>query len=362
MIPWAEKAMLEVVAVWVCANVVALTASPRRGGWLVMLLMLLLGMVCKITLAGLFILTYLQGTPRSFRRSKGTSRLLTPSRSFRLMLRTMAVAAERRTGKLPDVIAELALLWHLEVVDGRLVDSQLTTENLLGEGAFGRVYHLDVANVEAPVCIKVAKDPQSENFLQEIRNLRRVVGVEGVPRVVAISRAPEGFIMTMHGRRTLESWLMIWGKARPREREVASVLHKLCAIMTNLHSLRVCHNDLKGDNVTVEVDRTQKRRKRWATCKITLLDFAMLTNYGEHPSGVQGVMFPPHNDPGLMRKERACSEATDVFSMGYLLHRALPLLTSHRQSVEECSQRAMGAFHLRPSFAEVEKVLRDAQK
>uniref|UniRef100_A0A0P4VZ56 Protein kinase domain-containing protein n=1 Tax=Scylla olivacea TaxID=85551 RepID=A0A0P4VZ56_SCYOL len=358
MIPWAEKTMLKVVAVWVCADVVALTVSPRRGGWLMMLLMLLIGMVCKITLAGLFILAYLLGRPCSFRHSIGTSRVLTPFRSSCLSL---AAAAERRTGKFHDVLAELAHLWHLEMVDGRMVGPQLTTENLLGEGAFGRVYKLDVADVEAPVCIKVAKDPQSGNFLREIRNLRRVEGMKGVPRVVAISGAPEGFIMTMHGRRTLENWLRIWEKARPRERDVASVLHKLCAIMTKLHALGVCHNDLKGDNVMVEVDRTQKR-KRWAKCKVTLVDFAMLGDYGEHPLGVQRVMFLPHNDPALMRKERVCSEVTDVFSMGYLLHRTLPLLASHRQSVAECSQRAMGAFELRPSFAEIEKVLKDAQK
>lgn len=369
MIPWTEKWMLKLVAVWVCADVVALTVSPRRGGWWVMVTMLVIGMVCKIALSGLFVLVYLdERRSCSFKNLVGTPSVSSPSLVPRLTMKAMTAAAERIRGNLQPgdsthMLMNLVRESGLLLVDGLMVSPHLTSDNLLGEGAFGRVYDLDLADVKRPLCIKVKKDTQSNYcFLWEIDNLQRLAGLEGVPRVTAVSVVPEGFIMTRHGRRNLETWLMIWEKAKPREKEVADVLRKLCIILINLHALKVCHNDLKGDNVMVEFDKT-KKKKRWAGCKVTLVDFAILCNYGFYPFGsIPRAMFMPHNDPALMRAERTCSEATDVFSMGYLLQRTLPFFASQRERIKECSQRAMGPCHLRPSFVEIEKVLNCALK
>ena len=371
MAPWVQKLVLLLVLMWVVSDVVALTVAPRRGGSkLVMLLLLVIvvmGLASKLILSGLFLSIFFKI------RRKYSSNTLTntspSSHASRLAIKTMVIAAESimRNHQLDSSIERLISLVQVNgllLVDGLMVSSQLTTKNLLGEGAFGCVYELNLSDVKTPLCIKVRKDTLSDYcFMWEIENLLRVIDLEGVPRVMAVSFVPEGFIMTRHGCRTLENWLKIWEKAKPRKREVAAVLHQLCVILINLHVLKVCHNDLKGDNVMVEFDKTKKKSKRWRSVRITLVDFTILCNYGLYPFGsYPRAMFMSHNDPELMRGERACSEGTDVFSMGYLLRRAVPFLTSHQQEVQECSVIAMGPYHLRPTFTEIEKVLKCALK
>uniref|UniRef100_A0A0P4W4D1 Protein kinase domain-containing protein n=1 Tax=Scylla olivacea TaxID=85551 RepID=A0A0P4W4D1_SCYOL len=223
----------------------------------------------------------------------------------------------------------------------------------LGRGSYGVVHLVDYGGE-----LLVRKRFYEANLMDdEAYALWLLEGAGGVPILRGVVKEPPTLYMTYCGCVTLEAFF----ESRPEAGLLLEVLLDLAQRVAEIHDKGLVHLDLKGDNVMVEVDRTQKR-KRWAKCKVTLVDFAMLGDYGEHPLGVQRVMFLPHNDPALMRKERVCSEVTDVFSMGYLLHRTLPLLASHRQSVAECSQRAMGAFELRPSFAEIEKVLKDAQK
>lgn len=364
---WTHRLVQTALLVWAFTDLLLFNLSLRGDTLWMVVALLVVGLACKVALAGLCIIMRLQ---------RDSNSLQSQSTFLQMTLKAMTLSAERIVrNPHPDEHVRLLMNAVLErglpLVDGAMVGPQLTSDNLLGEGAFCRVYQLHLGDTETPICMKVkehvtySKDDRIFNndycVLREVENLQRVSGLQGVPRVVAVSAAPEAFIMTMHGVRTLEAWIKIWEKAKPKEKDVGEVLHQLCRILVSLHELQVCHNDLKSDNVMVQVEKAKKKGSHF---KVTLVGFALMCDYGAYPyEETSGRMILPHNDSGLRRRERKCSEATDMFSMGYLLRRVLPFFASaRREKIKECSQRAMGACHFRPSFVEIEKVLRHAKE
>ena len=75
-------------------------------------------------------------------------------------------------------------------------------QNVLGEGCFGKVVAVTVEGCY-PLCIKVYADGIG-NMMEEVKNLKALEGVAGLPRVFGFSTNPPAFIMTRHGTTTLD--------------------------------------------------------------------------------------------------------------------------------------------------------------
>ena len=99
--------------------------------------------------------------------------------------------------------------------------------------------------------------------------------VSGVPRVLGISESPLALLMTRHGRYTLFD--VAKGRTEGLEISVGQVFQGLALlvdILRDIHAYALVHNDVKPDNVIIEVDED-------GLVKVTLLDFGFMTAVGE---------------------------------------------------------------------------------
>lgn len=276
-------------------------------------------------------------------------------------LRMLREAAKENTS---TVIDGETWLWlrrveaaGLQLVEARLVWSQLITSNLIGEGTYGEVFQIHLADINYPICLKLAKGLRRREYnLRECEMLANFVNVKGVPRVLGVSLHPDAFIMTMHGQSTLASCLRLRGRA-PSEAVMLRVLRDLCSVLVHIHHRRLCHNDIKVNNVMVEVGGGG------SMLIVTLIDYGLMSPYGRYPfRGVRKGKIKPFYDPELMRQERPCSEATDMYSMGYLIRSMLLCLPTTRKNLLRVCARAQGPASQRPTFSELEDVFKKMLK
>lgn len=267
---------------------------------------------------------------------------------------TLIKAARENTSTVQD--AEI-WLWRrrveaagLQVVQARHVWSQLTTSNLLGEGTYGKVFQIQLADIQFPICLKLAKGPRRrENNLTECEMLGHLKNVKGVPRVLGVSLQPDAFLMTMHGHCTLAACLRL---RKFPEATMLRVLRDLCGVLVHIHHRRLCHNDIKVNNVMVEMGTR-------GSFAVTLIDFGVMTPYGRYPfQHARKRNFKPFYDPELMRRERRCSEATDMYSMGHLIRVMLSCFTTTRKRLLNVCARSQGPASQRPTFSQLENLIK----
>ncbi|XP_063860651.1 uncharacterized protein LOC135100966 [Scylla paramamosain] len=244
----------------------------------------------------------------------------------------------------------------LQAVEARLVHGQFKQTNLLGEGTYGKVFQIQLADVDYPICIKVAKGIRCREYnLKECEMLACLCDVKGVPRVVGVSLHPDAFIMTMHGHCTLAKCIHLRGRL-PSEKVLLRVLQDLSGVLAEIHYRGLCHNDIKLNNVMVELGSK-------TGVAVTLIDFGLMSRYGCHPFRfARKGKIKPFYDPELMRHEKTCSEATDMYSMGYLMRVILFCLPTTARHLQRLAALAMGPDSQRPSFLKLEDVFRNLAK
>lgn len=262
-------------------------------------------------------------------------------------LRQMVKAAESR--KMGTMVRERGYL----VTMGNLVSHQLGQHSLLGVGAYSAVYEIHLLDVPYSICFKVmsSKNGSLEAVLLECDNLSLLEEVKGVPRVLAVSVEPLGFFMTQHGRNsTMSGWRK--GQERPSEALVVGSIYRLCTILRDVHCLRMCHNDIKLNNVAVEVGQGGR-------VEVTLLDLGLMRSHGSFPWGCRRRRDPskplkPFYDPELIMGKRPCSEATEVYAVGYLVKCLLPLVSVTKEQMRHYSRLAMEPVaRYRPTIQEL---------
>uniref|UniRef100_A0A0P4WJI1 Protein kinase domain-containing protein n=1 Tax=Scylla olivacea TaxID=85551 RepID=A0A0P4WJI1_SCYOL len=275
------------------------------------------------------------------------------SRRMNLPLRACTLRRMTEVAEGKRNCAEVRKRGYLPTV-GNIISSQLEKHNLLGMGAYSAVYEVRLLDVPYPICFKVLTEKHGslKALLRECDNLERLQEVSGLPIVLAVSVEPLGFFMTQHGGRA--STMASWGRGRmqPSEALIVGAIYRLCTILHNVHCLRLCHNDIKLNNVVVEVGPGGR-------VEVTLLDLGLMRPYGCFPWGFmrhRDIKKPlkPFYDPALITGERPCSEETEVYAVGYLIQCLLPLLFVTRKHMKRCSRLAMAsvAYH-RPTLKEL---------
>ena len=125
-------------------------------------------------------------------------------------------------------------------------------------------------------------------------NLKALEGVAGLPRVLGFSYDPPAYIMTRHGSFTLHKLICDIdesGQAPSTNIKVLviDILVHLSKILENVHSAGFSHNDLKGDQVAVDVSAR-------TGVNVTLLDLGNMTRLGTCP-------YPGHRREGAKKLE-----------------------------------------------------------
>ncbi|XP_068250156.1 trichohyalin-like [Palaemon carinicauda] len=182
----------------------------------------------------------------------------------------------------------------------------------IGSGGFGEV--LELTGKLSGYCLKLHYDIDEA----EVTNLLSVQHL-AVPKLVGILSDGTSIIMTRH-QMTMYDWIRLFP---PRE-ELFQALLDLVGSLQDIHAEGFCHNDIKFDNVMVDL-------VEGGVPKVFLIDLGLMRKFGGDP-------FPENlfNTPGtgsfyrywdwfapkLYRRE-GCTPQTDAFSLAVNLLRLL---------------------------------------
>jgi len=209
----------------------------------------------------------------------------------------------------PEPEAHAALLAPGDVLDGgyRIVE-------LVGQGAYGRVYRAQHPTLEREVAVKLLTDAAGTRRQRFVREGRIVAGLShpAIGQVFATGEhAAHPYLVyeLIEGARDLEQAAEGWS----RERRLQALLEVADGV-AHAHAEGVIHRDLKPSNVIVDGEQR---------CRVIDFGLAKAEDDAEKLT-VSGAMIgtPAYMSPEAFRSEALGPEA-DVWSLGVILYRLL---------------------------------------
>lgn len=190
----------------------------------------------------------------------------------------------------------------------------------LGRGSFGTCYKIQIYADSRPLdaAAKVFHKQESLQYaLREALTYRQLVDVPGVPRLLGVSLAPLCLVTSLHGPRTLLDAIR---KPGTPATALMHALAQMAATLRAMHERRLCHNDLKFDNVLLDGAPDAP------AATATLVDMGAVRLAGERPYHGRQLNADkyPYLAPEVLRGG-AVSPASDAFSLGWMLEGVLDM-------------------------------------
>uniref|UniRef100_A0A0P4WIA8 Protein kinase domain-containing protein n=1 Tax=Scylla olivacea TaxID=85551 RepID=A0A0P4WIA8_SCYOL len=240
------------------------------------------------------------------------------------------------------------------------------TGEIIGSGRYSRVYAVKSKwpghRVKVPLCVKCINNNRPTSVFQtciEVMNMATLCGVPGVPRVVAVClKAPPLIVMTRHSRFTLD---VLLHKYDLSDLFLLEVCYQLCLTLDLIHRRKRIHNDLKGNNICVDVRATNHP-------KVTLIDYGLMTREGEKlfltPATERERMIAtaeharryPWYDLDLYLGGPA-SPQTDIYSLAVLLRQVMRVMHDSPFALLACVKEGHGKRSKRPPLTRFKAVL-----
>ena len=202
-------------------------------------------------------------------------------------------------------------------IEGTVQYDQYVLQQLVGTGAFSKVYRAIERSTGSTVAVKYLRKDcwldqrASESLLREYDLLRQLTH----PHILSI----RGWGATRRGALFLVSEfidgenLEVWGRNhRPEGRELIAIVRQVAAAVSTAHSRGILHGDIKPGNVLIGVDG-----------RVVLCDFGF-ARYASAPEDV-----PRGGTAGFLAPEQISdqfgpiTERTDVYGLGGLLYALL---------------------------------------
>ncbi len=200
---------------------------------------------------------------------------------------------------------------------GTVLDGRYELYDVVGEGAFGRVYRGRDRRLDRVVAVKVIKPwwaedpPWADTFEREARLLARVSD-PGIVQIFDVGQAREGlyYIAELVEGESLATRLER-GPLAPAE--AGEVAEQLCRALASAHAQGIVHRDIKPANVLLST-----------TGQVKLGDFGVARLAEGSTGGTAGGVV---GTPRYMAPEQArglnTTPATDVYSAGVVLYEML---------------------------------------
>jgi hypothetical protein len=200
---------------------------------------------------------------------------------------------------------------------GSALDGRYELRELIGEGAFGRVYRGFDRRLAREVAVKVIKPWWAEDsawverFQREAQLLARVSD-PGIVQIFDIGHAEEGpyYVAELVAGESLAERLP---RGRMELAETLAVAEQLCRALASAHAQGIVHCDVKPANVLLSAEG-----------KVKVGDFGVARLAGGTSQALSATVAgtPRYMAPEQARG-RATSPATDVYSAGVVLYEML---------------------------------------
>ena len=206
---------------------------------------------------------------------------------------------------------------HAPDLSGCALDGRYELHELIGEGAFGRVYRGLDRRLARPVAVKVikpwwAEDPDwALSFEREAQLLARV-NDPGIVQIFDVGQADEGlyYVAELVDGQSLADRLRD-GPLPPWE--ARQIAEQLCRALAKAHAQSVVHRDVKPANVLISDDG-----------RVKVGDFGVaLLAEGSTDAGTATVVGTPRYMAPEQAQGKPSTPATDVYSVGIVLYEML---------------------------------------
>ncbi len=207
---------------------------------------------------------------------------------------------------------------------GTVLDERYELQELIGEGAFGRVYRGRDRRLHRAVAVKVikpwwAEDPDwAEGFMREAR-LLAAINDPGIVAIHDVGHGPEGpyYVSELVDGANLAVRLRAGAIG---EAEVRAIALGLCRGLAAAHALRIIHRDVKPANVLLADGAGGVDALRVKVTDFGVARLAEATSGGHLDSIIAGTpryMSPEQGRGGVV------TPAADVYSAGAVLYEML---------------------------------------
>ena len=222
-----------------------------------------------------------------------------------------------------------------------LVDD-LTLAKCLGKGSFGEVYLTSKQGSKLKYATKridkkFAANPRAKKYLDNEINILKEINHPNIIKLYEVKETTQYYYLVMEfcNGGGLSDCLEEYKKKnrKPFPEDVVQYLMKqIMGAMTYLHERHILHRDIKLDNILVNFDSEDDRKKKnMLKAKVKLIDFGFARHLDPSQLAYSTLGSPINMDPGILRKlnkmensrDYGYDEKADIWSLGTICYEML---------------------------------------
>jgi serine/threonine protein kinase len=230
----------------------------------------------------------------------------------------MAEAAHRATAPLP----------HDDRLLGTCLGGRFFLRELIGTGAYGRVYRAEQVTLCRDVAVKIleprlARDPDFVDQLHAEALITSRLSHPNIVSVIDFGRTDQGLVYIvmeyLRGGTLTELNAQAWPMPLAR---IGAIMQQILHGLSEAHALGIIHSDLKSDNILLEQRASGDLVKVVDFGIARLLDPPLPRVHGHDPKAGTISGTPEYMAPEVIRGQKPAPTA-DLYAAGVLLYQLL---------------------------------------
>ncbi|CAI2367382.1 unnamed protein product [Moneuplotes crassus] len=184
----------------------------------------------------------------------------------------------------------------------------------IGKGGFGKVYPVTHIQTEMKVALKyIEKNTHSDiNSIERLCNEINILKKVRHPNIVKLYQTfedPDNLILCTEYLDLGDLFDYTTQRERLTEKEARRLFRQIIFALSYLHSIRICHRDLKLQNVLIDQNKNAK-----------LIDFGFSKEYSKGEKLNETLGTPAFSSPEIILRKPYFPEKVDVWGCGIILY------------------------------------------